>query len=300
MIKKHLLKILSPSIWIGGIILGCSLCILSGCEESSDQLPAFIQVDTAMISANSDQGTESHNIISIFLFVDNQPLGVYEPPTSIPILAEGSTKISLLAGVATNGIFNLQTPYPLYNAAEFTVDLAPLETTTINPVYVYDPTTIFVYNNDFEFSNNFTISTSNPVINLVRGPAENVFEGTRSAMVELDELNTSFNMHNTDFYDLPSSLRPVYLEMNYKCTAPFEVFVESIAANGGNADALFVAGVNTKESWNKIYIDLRQAVTELNNANLTKHRISFRAILPENQTEASFFWDNIKLLHEPQ
>lgn len=285
-------------IWL--IIISLCICITlfqSSCT-TTELTPAYIQIDTVVVDAGGEEGTNSHNIKNIWLFVDNEPLGAYELPASIPILATGETKVSVLAGIANNGILSTRSIYPFYKSADFTLDLQPLSTIILAPTVKYKPETVFALINNFDTNNNFDdVSAEANQLQLTSDPSL-VFEGARSAAVYLTSGGTSFDISTITTYQLPGLNKGVYLELDYKCSYPFNVFVGSFNASGeGLLDRAVV--INRKETWNKIYVDLTEIVSQRVAQGYTNHKIYFSATLPADTTSASFFLDNVKLLYEP-
>ena len=69
--------------------------ILSSCN-TTDLSPAFVRIDTIYVNTATNQGTASHNAQTVWVYANDQPLGVFELPTVVPILEEGSTDIIIL------------------------------------------------------------------------------------------------------------------------------------------------------------------------------------------------------------
>lgn len=277
----------------GSVLL---IVLLSACSKS-DAIPAYLNITNMQVLTQSNQGSASQNIKNVWVFVNSQPLGVYELPASVPILEEGNSQISLRAGIANNGISDTRSIYPFYTADTFTVQLTPLQTITRSSLLRYTANTAFAFISDFEVGNNF--DDTNPDVSLltITGSPNLVFEGSRSAALTLSGLNTAFEIGTIDNYTLPGNKTPVYLEINYKCTLPFLVAVKGVNANGNGA-VLPQLYVNKKDTWNKIYIDLTETVSTLNNEGFTRIQILFKGELSNEVNQASFYWDNIKLLYQ--
>jgi hypothetical protein len=84
----------------------------------------------------------------------------------------------------------------------------------------------------------------------------------------------------------------VYLELDYKTNIQFEIGVISYFSNGQTA-VTYICGVNPKENWNKLYVDLRG---EIFRQNAQQYGIVLRA-LKRTQEPANIYFDNVKLLH---
>lgn len=280
-----------------GFCLAVLLMAVYGCKTSGE-LPAYLSINSMQVLAQSNQGSASHNIKNVWVFINSQPLGVYELPASVPVLEEGAVQVLLRAGIANNGISETRSIYPFYAADTFSVQLAPMQAINRNSLLRYNSGTAFAFITDFEVGNNFDDTNPNQNLLDITGNPALVFEGSRSATLTISQANPAFEIGTIDYYTLPGNKVPVYLELNYQCDQPFQVAVKGVNA-GGNGVILPVLYVNTKNTWNKIYIDLTETVSALGAEGLNQFQILFKSQLENNgATQASFYWDNIKLLYQ--
>ncbi|QQS30624.1 MAG: hypothetical protein IPM47_06750 [Sphingobacteriales bacterium] len=260
-------------------------------------MPAYIQINGMQVLALSEQGSASANIRNVWVFANSQSLGVYELPASVPVLEEGLTQIVLRAGVMNNGISSTRTIYPFYAPDTFSVQLTPLQTVNRSSLIRYTGNTAFALNADFEVGNSFTdLNPETNLLTLTNHP-NNVFEGSRSAMLTLNAVNSGFEIGTLDKFQLPGNKVAVYLEMNYKCDQPFLVALKGTNETGDGA-VLPQLYVNKKETWNKIYIDLTETVSAFNLQGLNQIQLIFKSELEEDLEQAVFFWDNVKILYQ--
>lgn len=260
-------------------------------------MPAYLSINSMQLLAQSNQGSASHNIKNVWVFINSQPLGAYELPASVPVLEEGTVQVILRAGIANNGISETRSIYPFYAADTFSVQLAPMQTINRNSLLRYTGNTAFAFITDFEVGNNFDDTNPNEnLLDITTNPSS-VFEGSRSAILTISQANPAFEIGTIDQYTLPGNKVPVYLELNYKCDQPFQVAVKGVNA-GGNGAILPVLYVNTKNTWNKIYIDLTETVSALDAEGLNRFQILFKNQLEDGKAQATFYWDNIKLLYQ--
>ncbi|HRI28523.1 MAG TPA: hypothetical protein PK239_03905 [Chitinophagales bacterium] len=267
----------------------------SSCTDTST-IPAYLNIPTMQLLTQSGQGSASHNIKNVWVFVNSQSLGVYELPASVPVLEEGNARITLRAGIMNNGISATRSIYPFYAADTFNIQLAPEETVSRNSLVRYSASTAFALIADFEVGNGFADTNPNLTqLTLTTNP-NLVFEGNRSATLTINEVNPFFEIGTIESYTLPGNKIAVYLEMNYKCDESFLVAVKGTDISG-NIAILPQLFVNRKTEWNKIYIDLTETVSNLNLQGFKNIQILFKGELPGSVTQASYFWDNIKILY---
>ncbi len=275
-----------------GVLLSFSAC------DQEEPIPAYLHIDTAYLNTQfMEEGSASHKIRNAWVFVNDQSVGAYELPAVLPILADGSTKISVQAGIANNGIFSTRKVYPFYSNASTIMSVTPGEDVNYSPTFAYQSETIFEMVADFDFANVFEETSGRATLQMVNAP-DLVFEGERSAHIELHETDTLFSIQSLDLYRLPTTINfDSYLELDYRCTAPFDVYLEAYTPTSSAGIQSRLLTINKKENWNKIYIDLNQTVQAFGSENYNFFRVVFKGVLPANQTQALYYWDNVKLLH---
>ena len=52
-----------------------------------DERPAYLQIDSFVLAdnPNADEGSLNHNIVDAWVFIDDEMIGVFELPATIPI-----------------------------------------------------------------------------------------------------------------------------------------------------------------------------------------------------------------------
>lgn len=256
--------------------------------------PAYVYIEDVKVITSPNQGANTHKITTVWAFVDNQPLGVFELPALIPVLKEGQEVLILQAGINNNGVSADRVVYPFYKEASMSIDFQPLETDTIVPTFEYTSSTNFAFISDFDAFGNFfegDIGTTN-----ISGE---VLTGNKSGKIQLTSNKDNFIFKNSNTQELPvNSQQAVYLEIDYKCTHPFEVFIEASNNAGGDPIGSFLLFVAAREDWNKIYIDLTNTIAALKLQNRDQFRIIFDGNIEADESSGTFFWDNIKLIYE--
>ncbi len=293
---KFYTKITSLSFIYTNLLLAFCLLLMASCDEE-ETLPTFIQIDKLQLETNISQGTNQHNINNVWLFVDGQGLGVYELPATIPILAAQEASISIRAGIANNGISSTHIIYPFWAPYAFQLTPNPGGTTPIAPQFKYINSMIFDFINDFEQGNNFIDLGGAAALQLTSNSSL-VFQGDRSGRITLGEEANNFSIITTDKYELPGNKKAVFLEMTYKCTIAFQIIVRGSQSSSTEQRDLAALIVNPQEEWNTIYVDLTDEASILNDSGYTRHQLIFQSSLPTDVSQASFFWDNLKLLHQ--
>ena len=281
--------------WVKLLAYILIISIFSSCSifDPAEEIPAFLQIDTILLSADYEaQGTEYQLFDDAWVFVDNELLGVFPVPSRLPVYNFGDATILILPGIKNNNRTDNRTNYPLMENDTTFVNFVAGQTVNISPEVNYRAGATFKINSNFDVTNDFTLTSGNQQLTTT-SDANEVFEGNRSLRLKIDTLNPNFAMRTFDNYTLPSLGEDIYIEMHYKNEASFTVL---LAANF-NADPSIngaVLNIGPQENWTKIYIPLTEIVGTTNAASYT---INFEGILPDTLDSAVYLWDNIKLVH---
>lgn len=277
-----------------------SLLILLDSCSTTELTPAFVRIDTVYVQTNANQGSASHNVQTVWVYANDQPVGVFELPTVVPILEEGSTNIVIFAGINQNGSGSTRIQYPYYTTGIYnSVDLQPGQIITLNPTLTYRDNTNFAFINDFELGNNITDTedTGTEIFSLTEVPTE-VFEGLRCGKARLTTAQPALRAGTNTFYPLPGNNSPTYVEMNYKCDIPFRVLLRGTTAGGTTATYPVFKVVNARDKWNKIYLDFTDETAQMKAQGISFFQILIEADLPADSTNAYLYWDNVKLMYQ--
>ncbi len=277
---------------------------ITGCEiiNPEEPIPAYIYVESFdLVTDPATEGSNSSNITDVWLFSDGDFLGVYPLPATIPILKSGMTNLRLRAGIKENGIAATPDYYPFYAPYDLAIDLREARVDTIRPVIEYLDETKFSFIESFDGGGHlFSEIRVGDIENKITLTTADVFEGTKSALIQLD---TSHNIvelaTGLSFDDLTETGKKVYLELNYKTEVP--VLFGLIGFDNTNAagEGLYGNGVNASSEWKKIYFNLTAAaVTD----NFDFFKVGIRSSIPKEDGKfklenAKIYLDNIKLLH---
>ncbi len=270
--------------------------------EGDQTVPAYISIDT--INLNTDyfsQGSNSHNITDAWVYVNDQLIGAFELPATIPILARGKQKLEIRPGIKLNGIGGTRVPYPFYQP--YTVqDFNFIEDSIrkINPVTSYYNTVGYAWLEDFEgtsisLSKTAQSDTSIYKTTPINNPEAFLSEfSSYSGIVNLTPDKNSFKIASFNAFILPGNGSPVMLEVDYKCDRSFGVGM--FASISGTIVDIPLIVVNKSDTWNKIYINLGPNISAYTSAS--DFKVYFESSVFDDN-EASYYFDNIKLIYRP-
>jgi len=277
-------------------ILFCSIFLVAfSCKK--DFKPAseayFITTNKVQLITKLNQGYGSHNITDLWLYTNGFFRGAYPIGSKMPImLADGKASIQLLAGIKNNGISETRINWLLFEPIKLDTIVKSGENITRNFSFNYKDAVVFKWLESFELSGfSLVKSAISDTIFKVHTNDEHVFEGNKSIELGLTGNALLAQLESAVAFDLPTGAASgnVYLELDYKGNTQFEVHVST------NNDLAYVSTVNPKENWNKIYIQLSDAIN-INTASTFK-KIVIKVFRNQSITEQKIYLDNIKLVY---
>ncbi len=278
---------------ISGILL--LILFFYGCSKEQLKAPDayFFKINkvSVVVSTPSVQGTTSHKITDLFLYVNGNFRGAYPSGKTLPIASWGGTKILIYPGIKNNGISTTRIPYEFLSPIQIDTSLNNGDVVNRDLNFSYKPNAVFHWNEDFEGFGTITGITMKMSGNAdtsfsVVSNDPNVFEGTKCILMSGFSGTSVDQIESNSQFTLPLSGAVVYLELNYKCNQDFEVGVVA------GTEYRSVEIIPAKDYWNKIYIQLSSAISV--QPNYSKYGIYFKAI---NEVSApQIFLDNIKVI----
>ena len=274
--------------------------LLTACEllNPEEPIPSYIYIESFELDTESFQGSSSEKITEAWLTVDEEFLGAYRLPISIPILKEGEVEIKLEAGIKDNGITATPEIYPFYAPYRTIVNLKPTETVEIRPRTTYldgiDFAMVENFEQGFQF---FTYDLDgNENTNIIASGAE-IFEGGKSGRILLTPENPIIEVAtdiSRTFKDVTKDGIYVYLELNYKTEAEIAFGLLGTSEGITTPEKLYEPILFKKDEWNKVYINLTSMIFSL---DADEYQVAILSQLPDGMEEARIWLDNIKLIH---
>lgn len=279
--------------------------VLLACEkfEGDQTIPAYLHVDTIYLESNPllEEGYLTHKFSDVWVFVDDQVIGAFELPATIPILASGKHKLSLYAGVIYNGISGTRGQYlfakpRVYQNFELVAD----SIITRNPTVSYYDNTQFLWVEDFEGSVSLQpTSNSDTTIQKFYRESADEFLGLSSGMGNLDAQHTvwevvTFNDESAGF-NFPAGGQPVFLEMEYNTNNYMVVGIFATELGSGITQHPVVVLKPSQGQWKKVYINLSPAISAFNTKDF--FNIYLRADKESSVDNPLILVDNLKLIN---
>lgn len=287
---------------LSGIVL---ILGLSACEqfEGDQTVPAYLYIDTIYLEGNPvlEEGFLTHDFRDVWVYVDDQTIGAFELPATIPILQNGKHKVALYAGVIYNGISGTRGNYlftqpRIYDGMELFID----SVLTRNPTVSYYDNTEFLWVEDFEGAISM-VPTSNSDTTLLKtyhDPAD-PFLGLSSGIGYLTDDKPIIEMTTYDSevpgYEIPTGGIPVFLEIEYNTNNILVVgiFVSNIGS-GGITQHPVVVFHSSEGVWKKAYVNLSPAISAYSSSDY--FNVYIRSDKVEGVADPVIIVDNLKLL----
>ncbi|MBK9107733.1 MAG: hypothetical protein IPM92_04965 [Saprospiraceae bacterium] len=273
-----------------------SFLVLYACDTEQEPAPAYLTVQDFSFQAKPGEGTSRQNITDAWIYVNNQYVGAYELPATIPVLSSGLLEVLIQAGFRKNGRITSPSRYELLEPYQTTALFDPLETTQLAPSTAYQANLDFTFLEEFEGVHFLNIDRDgNSETKILLSTVEDAFEGLRSGVIELTKDRKSL----LAVYDIekviPQSPDPIILELHFKADIPFSIgFLGNKGALG--EDYLINASLLPKKEWTKAYFDFRDII---NDSNANGYRLAISANFQEDTAIAiqRILLDNIKVVH---
>lgn len=286
--------------------------LLTACEKT--ETPSYLHIESVALEVTPDleQGTNDHGISDAWVYINDQLIGAYEVPATVPVIASGKQKVTIIAGIKKNGIQSARINYPFYDQYNTELTLLPNDTidfsedqestVVINghhcPTVQYFNDGLVFWNERFEdpgvqfestSSSTSDISiTQNPALVFNYDPEDNS-QGT--GLVELTSSDPYFEIRSTHEFN-PAQGREVYLEFNYLSNCTLQVGVYEMAPEETKVTG---KGIFPNSEWSKIYIELTGEIAE--RVNATSYSIFIEGLIDNDESEGTVLLDNVKLVY---
>ena len=274
-----------------GILVGCDIF------DKDEDIPAFVLINAADVESTLEQGANTSNITDVTVYASNQFMGTFELPAVVPILQSGNVEIALGPGIKNNGLISDRRIYPFYEFFRKEIILIPDAKIAIAP----DTSITFQY---FDEGLNFEIedfegqgydllpSTANTAFfDKISSPPENVQTGLSLEVILTPDSNNFEVRSDWNLSSLPKG-NNIYLEIDFKGNNPLEI---GIITKDPTVKKVFALGLNPKEEYTKVYVDLTDEIARQTTTNFFEIYLESR--LPEGSQGAKLYIDNIKFIY---
>jgi hypothetical protein len=239
------------------------------------------------------QGSSSSRITDAWVFYDNEYLGTFPLPATIPLIGDGVHSVSVRAGIIENGISATRAAYPKFNSYSTDIDLTAGQTQPVMPAVTYGTNVTFAQIEDFDDASLSMVTNGNGNTELrITPPGDlNAFENN-SAWVALNDTDDVFEANSSSGFSLPLDV-PSYLELDYKSEEDFSVGV--FITTSTQVQKTQLLSIRKTATWKKIYISLSDL------GGVTTDGIVYTVYIRCEKTAAlstaNLYFDNLKVVY---
>jgi hypothetical protein len=276
------------------LLLAFSLSICS-CSFFDDQAPEpmFLDLKNPTVSYPSS-GKETHNITDVWVFQDDQSIGVFPLPAKVPVFTDkDSARIKILAGIRVNGMVDVQNVYAFYDDITVPLRYEPKKTIDVPLDFKSVPNAKLPIDENFESVHTLNVDLDKNFDSKIEIDTTTASLGKRCGVVNLSNA-ASFVEVASSREILPSEVIGIrsYLEFDYRGEGEIAVGVAKVKGAVFKSDyVLFVPG---KANWNRIYVDLQDI---LQAKDYDSYRILISFSKAKNAVSSKLYIDNVKHVH---
>lgn len=282
------------------LIFVASTVLLQSCEPKNDEdlIPSYIKIDEIKVTTESEEGSPSSNITDAWVYLNDDLIGSFELPATVPILATGEQKITIRPGIKLNGVSNTRAVYPFFT--EITRELELVKDSVIHLqdlTVTYKANVNFALLEDFDQSGSLFDTTSKSTVGFTTtDDPQKVFPETDnsfSGFVQLSGDSAIFEIASKQRYNFPGQGGYVFLEMNFKIDQ--ELVIGVIYDSEGLRLQRPLYTLNKTDEWKKIYLNLTPV--KYTTPFASDIQIFLGAAKEDGVTDAEILIDNIKLVY---
>jgi hypothetical protein len=276
-------------------LIGLAFLFTCTLTDNNNTEFGFVRINNAILVDNIFKPLPS-KIKDIWLYADDQFLGVFPIPSSIPIpITNKQVKLSIRGGIKPNGQNESSEEYPFFTVMDTIVTLNGNESISILPRFKYKAECKFDIIEDFEISSIFSVVIGAPnLISCLMKKEGSGVNNSSGGLIGLSNTVTSCETtHFNSFSNQNNAFGKVYLELDYKNNEKF--FIGTILNTRNQLVKSYDIVIVESENWNRIYIDLTNKISR---QEVQSYQIAISALLDQTRrTEAKISFDNIRLIH---
>lgn len=273
---KYILS-LAVILWMG---IGCK-------KKETTPVPTYVHVDSFIFTASSATPVNTSQITAVWAYYNGNPIGVFDLPANIPIIANGTGKLTLRPGIAVDGFNNFMAAYPFYRSDTSTLVAAPGQTVNYMPHTGYYSACKFKTISTFDVTTQSQFGLASGSVRILTNLTTQV--GEISLTLPADTLSEDSSYVN---FPIPVN-QDAYLELDYKSEVPLFIGLRADLA-GLIFTKYYLGGINPSDHWQKFYLAVKDFAAQY---KATSYNVFIKAVLPAGQSTGKVYLDNIQLVY---
>jgi len=269
--------------------LSIALFVLWGCNtiNPKENIPTYVHIDSFIFEGNT-----SHDIKHVWVYYNNNPVGAFDLPATIPIITNGATgSLQIAPGISINGRNERPITYPFYKIDVSTLEEQPGKIKYYTPRTKYFDSVKFYTISEFEAGiTNF--SRWGGTTNIIGITTDSLtFEGSGSGAVFLaSAADSSIDSTTTAFRVTPGA---AFIEFDYNTTVPLILGMQANLGSLYSSSINYLAGVLPNTGWKKFYLNVTGFISQYPADN---YHLYIKTYMPAGQTNGRMLIDNVKLV----
>lgn len=248
--------------------------------------PTYVHIDSfSYINSTTTYGN-THKITSVWATFNGKSLGAYTLPADIPVLASEKGELFVAPGVDQSGLTGYKLLYPYYQSDSLQLSPNPGRTVNFAPETGYFPSITPVWGETFDGGNNFIRVEGDTNMAVTSDPSLRLTGNSGYVYLKAPQSTASFLATTPARFTATQA----YLELDYRCTMPFQVGLFSEQQQQGS----YILTLYPKDTWDKLYISLEAFISTY--YSTTGYRVQIRADLPGGQANGYLLLDNVKIV----
>lgn len=268
--------------------LAGTITLMNRCKiiDPKEKVPTYVHIDSFRFETS-----DLHDIRYAWVYYNNNPIGAFDLPATVPVMASGTGEIKVLPGVPINGRGERPVAYPFYKGYNYTLNEAPGQIVNLSPSTRYFDSTRFQVISEFEAGitkfaraagTTTIISTSDPAL---------VFQGTGTGAVFLNTATDSTVDSTRNAFKVGFSA--AFIEFDYKSSVNAVFGMKGVLSGLLTTDVEYIAGVLPNKSWSKFYLNITSFVNKYQGGD---YYLFIKTNVPSGQANGQLLIDNIKLV----
>jgi hypothetical protein len=280
------------------ILLICFTTLFAACHKDS-AIPVYLDIQPFELTTNkTTEGANSSKITDVWVYVNQQPLGAYQLPCKIPVIAEGTIQVLLAPGIMKDASVIKRTAYPFYTSFIDTINFEKGKTYSIKPTTKYNSTLNFIYKEGFEVGSSFnkrngdtSIIRSNDATNITEGYLDNYI-----GKITLDAVHDTMQVISNTPLAIPTSGNTVFVELDYKCDIQFTIGLLVTSPSG--VFEYWHLTLLSKNSWSKAYLNITDEINRSETGSKFQVLITAGSTKGDLVSTKNIYVDNIKIISQ--
>lgn len=282
------------------------LLLILACKKQEATIPSYIYIDQIQLTTDYNfEGSNSAKISDAWVYYNDNLIGAFELPCTVPIIATATGKLAVRAGIKRNGNGGDRIPYPFYDAYETNISAAgPEDSIFVQPVLTYKGNAN-IWDEKFDSPSVGFLKTGASKGGMSTTTNSNVvFEGLASgSFVFVDTIDYIRVETDQDFVFGTLGDNGAYMELDYNTDVNLHVYATGLRPDGVWEKRELIVLYPTSDDaeanpiWNKTYLEMSYLIGLT--ANGQQYEVGFEVFESEAALgqNAHCFVDNVKVVH---